>query len=92
MASKPFTFTFFNRTITNVHNHSNILAEVLRNNFMPAVTGQSVVSDIFRQFLSIRIGGIAATMDDSNKNTEYVHSRSVMQTIEQNSKKQSTRY
>ena len=41
-------FTFFNRIIPIMHNHLQVLEEVLQNNFIPALTGELAISEIFQ--------------------------------------------
>ena len=54
-------YNFFNCTIQAKQNHMNIPEDVLRNHFIPAIIGESLISEHLQQLIAlpIRIGRMA---------------------------------
>ena len=60
-----------------MQNHMKIIEDGLRNHFIPAIIGDSSISEHLRQLIAlpIRLVGMAATTPHLNTETEYNASR-----------------
>ena len=67
------------RTIPNISNNLLPLENIIRNEFIPAITGGYCCSDIERQLLSLptRLGGLGINIFSSDCNVEYENSRDI---------------
>ena len=72
-------FNYFLRTIPNTENHLQSIKEVLRNEFIPAVTGGHDCSTTERELLAlpVRLGGLGTDIPGKISNSEYKASRKV---------------
>ena len=70
-------YNFFNRTILSIQNHMKVIEEVLRNQFILAIIGESSISENLRQLIAlpIRLRGTAVTTPYLSKEAEYNASR-----------------
>ena len=87
-------YNYFNRTIPTMHNHLNVLEDVLRNHFIPAIIGESSISDHLRQLLAlpIRLGGLALNFPHFNTEAEYNASRTLTEELIEHVVSQNTDY
>ena len=46
-------YNFFYRTISSMQNHMKIIEDVLRNHFIPAIIGESSISEHLRQLIAL---------------------------------------
>ena len=72
-------FVYFLRTIPNMNNHLQLIENVIRNNFIPAITGENQCSDeeINLLTLSVRHGGLGIDNICKISTHEYKSSRKV---------------
>ena len=56
-----------------MENHVKIIEDVLRNHFIPAIIGESSISEHLRELIAlpIRLGEIAVTISHLNTESEY---------------------
>ena len=66
-------YNFFNRAIPTMQNHMKITENVLRNYFIPAIIGESLVPEHLRQLIAlpIQLGGMAVTTPHLNTEAKY---------------------
>ena len=66
-------YNFFNRTFPTMQNHMKIIEDVLRIHFIPAIIGESAISNYSRELIAlpIRLGRMAVTTPHFNTETEY---------------------
>ena len=83
-------FTYTMRTIPTICNEMKRVEAVVRNEFIPAVTGGHACSDEERKLLSlpVKFGGLGIHEVDKRSNQEYEASRKVTQQLVDNIKTQ----
>lgn len=87
-------YNYFNRTIPTMYNHLNAIEDILRNHFIPAIIGESFISDHLRQLLAlpIRLGGLAISIPHLKTETEYNASRTLTEQLIEHVINQNTQF
>lgn len=72
-------FTYLMRTIPNISKNLQPIEDIIRNEFLPAITGGHCCSNAERDLLSlpIRLGGLGITNFVNESDFEYDNSRSI---------------
>ena len=76
-------FNYSLRTINNISAHMKPIEEVIRNEFIPAITGGVICSDLERKMLSFptKLGGLGIDIVHEISDYEYEASRKVTQRL-----------
>ena len=66
-----------------MQNHIKIIKDVLRNHFIPAIIGESSISEHLRELIAllIQLGGMAVTIPYLNTEVDYNTSRLLIKDI-----------
>ena len=77
-----------------MQNYITIIEDLLRNHFIPAIIGESSVSEHLRELITlpIRLGGMAVTTPHLNTEVEYNASRLLSKDIVDRIVSQDTEY
>ena len=84
----------FNYFIPTVQNHVKIIEDVLRNHFIPAIIGESSISDHLGDLIALHmeLGQMAVTTPHLNTETECIGSRLLSKNIINHITNQGTEY
>jgi len=76
-------FSYFIRTIPNIHDQFQQIEDTITNKFLPAITGGYVMNDIERSLVSLptRFGGLGISRVSDIAELEYKNSRKITSTL-----------
>ena len=86
--------TYFIRTIPEINELLRPLEDIMRNEFIPAITGGIVCSNDERKLLSLppRLGGMGLTVFSDECDLEYNNSRNITASLRKSIVEQSSQY
>ena len=76
-------FTYFLRTIPDIHDYFQPIEDTIANKFIPAISGSHIVNDVERELISLptRYGGLAISITKDIAKMEYANSRRITEEL-----------
>ena len=76
-------FTYFLRTISDIHDYFQPIEDTIANKFIPAISGGRTVNDVERELISLptRYGGLAKPIIKDIARMEYANSRRITEEL-----------